>query len=50
MGVPERDPGRVPDPERAQEDTFIPGINDNPLIAIKDRLINAFRFILKGLE
>jgi len=40
MGVPVRDP------ESAREDAFKLGINDNPLIAINDRLINAFRFIL----
>jgi hypothetical protein len=33
------------DLEEAWEDNFILGINDNPPIAIKDRLINVFRFI-----
>jgi hypothetical protein len=32
-------------PERAREDAFIFGISDKPLMAITDRLINAFRFI-----
>jgi len=39
---------RIPDREEAWEDAFKFGMNDNPLIANRDRLINAFRFILFG--
>jgi len=39
---------RTPDGEGARGEAVNFGMNDNPLIANKDRLINVFRFILLG--